>query len=296
MQLLCFSNTHNLALPLAFENTFALTTRVLFANNEPLSESFLQSRFSLAEDTFHVRLLLDKMLPDACELEQIHSATMVEESAAAPGSRGDGIFAVRGNEQVVRALGIRTADCLAVAFAATLGGLRYGAIVHAGWRGFVQGIHVKAIEQLVNSAEAHGQTRQSLLTSLEVFVAPAIFGASYACGADVAEALAQHRGLLESRASRVQGLSSAIRACSNVAAAGVRASGIPGYEEGKVYPDLQLLMACDCLALGVLPQRITVLRENTWGSPLLFSYRHSTLRGGTEGRRLHTHLVFRGVA
>jgi copper oxidase (laccase) domain-containing protein len=297
MKLIRFSSANNAGVPLVFEKATRPSTLVLWDGVErDLAEAFTGHVFPLAENAFHVRFGLDEMLPGACEIEQIHSSTVLEEASVGPGATGDGLFAVRGANDVSRILGVRTADCLAVAFAAQIENVRYGALVHAGWRGYTQGIHLNAINQLASAAEVRGVSRKRFFDSVDVLVAPAIWGASYECGSDVGEAIAAHHEKFWMGHSCWTQWQPVVKVCANVATSELPRIDANSYQCGKVYPDLQLLMACDCAMAGVSLPRIQVVRENTWGSPILFSYRQANLGGRVEGRRLHTHLVFAGVA
>ncbi len=297
MELLRFFDSKGSSVPMVFENAFAPSLRFLFADADSANCNSTALRLPhlaipLANNTFHVRFLLDDILPGSCELEQVHSGIVVEESVAGPAVAGDGLYAVCTEGEVVRTLAIRTADCLAVALSAQVDGVRYGALVHAGWRGFAEGIHIRAINLLADAAKHHGVEKQKLLDSLSVLVGPAIFGASYECGVEVHLGLTAHYKQHFAACPLFSQYRGVVETCLNVSGAGVERLGASLYLSQKFYPDLQLLMACDCLMLGVKQGNIQILRENTWNSPILYSYRHATVHGRTEGRRLHTHLLF----
>ncbi len=297
MRFVCFSNTEETAVPAIFNQTFSPSVNVLFGeSSNSLASSLIKHGFSLAGNAFHVRLGLDKMLPGACEIEQIHSDIVVEETSAGPGCSGDGLFAVREAPGPAPCLGVRTADCLAVAFAAEIDNVRYGAVVHAGWRGYTKGIHLRALNLLASAAELRGVSRARFLSALDVFLAPAIFGVSYECGSDVGEAIAAHHAASWAGHPAWHQFRPLVEACANVATSGLPPGCANAYRVEKVYPDLQLLMACDCVLAGISAGRVQVVRENTWGSTVFYSYRQANLGGRVEGRRLHTHLVFSGVA
>jgi copper oxidase (laccase) domain-containing protein len=203
----------------------------------------------------------------------------------------DGIYYVTEKLCEERILAIRTADCLPLMLAANIGGVMYCAVVHAGWRGFVQGIHFHAVEILALEASRRGLNRESFLSALSVFVGPAIFGASYECGPEVKQSLEVH---VERRLVPLVGFSpwrDIYRECVDVAHSDVPRLDAPRFHEGRVYPDLQLLACLDFVSLGLSASRIQVLRENTWGSSVLHSYRHATQNGGPQDARIVSHLI-----
>lgn len=82
-------------------------------------------------------------------------------------------------------LGIATADCVPVLLVAPQ--QRLVAALHAGWRGTLQGISVRAVDRL--STDWHVNP-----ADLWVALGPAIGGCCYEVGADIGEAMAQRWG------------------------------------------------------------------------------------------------------
>ena len=108
---------------------------------------------------------------------QHHSATV---HRAVPGSRGvpgDGLWTDAPNEPMIAL----AADCLTIAIARTNGGRPALAVLHAGWRGLLEGI-VEA------GVVAVGRT------GLAAAIGPAIGPCCYEVGDDVAEAFAERFG------------------------------------------------------------------------------------------------------
>lgn len=228
-----------------------------------------------------VEFLLDSWPTGGRGLKQIHSDILVEGSAAALSDRpvspqGDGLwFTWNEGCSVPSPLVIQTADCLAVVIAATWRGRRFVCAFHAGWRGYCAGIHLRAIERL--QAELGEDVDWSTVT---VAVGPAIFGHSYPCGDDVAHSLTQHASAFY---------------CSKSGRSRWRKFWESGFsvspknaEEGKIYPDLQLLLCCDMLALGVSADGVQVVRDNTFTAPRWISYRRGCVAGYDEERRILT--------
>ncbi|MEJ7554744.1 MAG: peptidoglycan editing factor PgeF [Aquificaceae bacterium] len=77
---------------------------------------------------------------DVLTLKQVHSARVYLLSEAVEGLEGDGIITQTPGLKI----GIRTADCVPVAFL----GEKTVAVVHAGWRGLREGIIEKTLEIL----------------------------------------------------------------------------------------------------------------------------------------------------
>lgn len=67
-----------------------------------------------------------------------------------------------------------------------------GAVSHAGWRGLSSGILQNTLARFQAQSEKFSISRNELMSSLKIHIAPAIFGVSYECGEDVKEALLQH--------------------------------------------------------------------------------------------------------
>lgn len=199
-------------------------------------------------------------------------------------SKFDGFYWVGEEHNLQKALAWRTADCLAITMAATVGSELFCAIVHAGWRGFAGGIHLAALERLAHEATQRGVNQNAFFAELEVMVSPAIFGATYPCGSEVKSALERRWNALEDKLAprRHPEFEAGCIDIQNTAAP---------RERDKVYPDLQLLACCDLLACGLSTESITVFRENTYGHPFLHSYRFACQTGADANQRIVTHLA-----
>jgi polyphenol oxidase len=106
-------------------------------------------------------------------LKQVHGPLILSHFDALKDNVADGHWADFDAQKPV-ALGIYTADCLAVCFA--WGDV--GMIVHAGWKGLAAGILDKAFHFFD-------------LPPDRILIGPAIFGDSYECGLEVGTALQQ---------------------------------------------------------------------------------------------------------
>jgi len=113
--------------------------------------------------------------PPVAALRQVHSARVVEVSAA--GSAGEGDALVSSTPGL--ALSVITADCVPVLLAA---GDRLAA-VHAGWRGVVAGVVPAAVERLLAPHDDGGVPAGS---AVRAWVGPAIGPCCYEVGPEVA--------------------------------------------------------------------------------------------------------------
>jgi copper oxidase (laccase) domain-containing protein len=300
MEFLAFNTSEPLALPLTFSRAFGVERTPLAHQTNSLVDAFLETRLPMAERGVSVAFAHDAPAPGTLLLEQIHSAALhwVEsDSLPALRPKGDG-WLVRYSPERFGAsplrLGIRTADCLPVVLAARVGGEVWCAAVHAGWRGFCLGIHYHALRELSEAAERGGVARNELLRHLDVLVGPAIFGRTYECGSDVALALEDHWREWVQPLPAAAPVAAAYRACCDVTRAEVSASEagtVGSAATARIFPDFQLLMCCDLVAAGVEQGRIRVVRENTYESEFLFSYRRATHSGGDVRRRLVTQVT-----
>lgn len=176
------------------------------------------------------------------------------------------------------ALLMKTADCLALAYTYTSPTHYIFALVHAGWRGLTQGIISGGVARIQGFVENLGETFEP--RQLSVYLAPAIFGASYECQEDVLHALVQHRenlGLSE-RDYQLYAL----------------LWNTEWSEETQVqrcFPDLQLLAALELRHRGV--EDISILRENTYTHPEWASFRRACHTGGNQKERNDTVLLLR---
>jgi YfiH family protein len=75
---------------------------------------------------------------------QFHSTLVHRARAGARGERGDGLWTEESNLPILA----MSADCLPIALARTNGGIPAVAVVHAGWRGLLDGVVASAVETL----------------------------------------------------------------------------------------------------------------------------------------------------
>jgi len=146
-------------------------------------------------------------------------------------------------------LGIVSADCVPVLIVAPQHGLV--ASLHAGWRGTLKGISVRAVEKLKTNWNVPP-------TSLWVALGPAIGGCCYEVGAEVGEAMAQRWNLGDSVAWQPRG------------------------EKGLL--DLRTVNLAQLIAVGVLRNRIQLVGPCTFcDSERFASYRRE---GSAASRQL----------
>lgn len=108
--------------------------------------------------------------PDRLTLNrQVHSATVRRARAGERGHPGDGLWTA---ERAVPLMAL-TADCLPIALARTNGGAPAVAVLHAGWRGLLDGIAARGV------AAVGGD--------LAAAIGPAIGPCCYEVGPEVAE-------------------------------------------------------------------------------------------------------------
>lgn len=207
----------------------------------------------------------------------------------------DGIFDAFGEYQ----LGISTADCLAVAYLLDISaGCQITALVHAGWKGFCAGIHLKAIQMIGEAAHQKFNLNSGLIfPKLQIHISPAVFGISYECGEDVLNSLNIH---FKNRRKKFINWSSELESiwhtCSDVEVKNdIRNSIFPKNKnllnELKVFPDFQLLAACEFVGTGIDSKNISIFRENTYENLNLPSYRASAHGHGDGSKRMTTMLT-----
>lgn len=248
----------------------------------------------LSENGACITFTLEDPLTDALRVKAFHSAEIAAVSAplnepwVPPAADGFVFFGTRADALSLPPLAISTADCLAVAFVVRAGDHVGLALVHAGWRGYAGGILQRTVEWLLERAVSHGHSPTALLPHFEAVISPAIFGCTYECGPDVAEALEAHFAtrVLSCTDSRLRMevapiLQECLRSLPTVEGAG---------ESDKVHPDLQLLAVCDLHAMGLSEERVRVVRVNTYGHPSLPSYRAACHAGSNARRRMFTHV------
>jgi copper oxidase (laccase) domain-containing protein len=269
--------------PFLKEVQIDLEATTVFSSAEMFEKS---PGFSLGAGSVHYSL--DHLREGAFGVQAYHSNVVVE--PAFPFPKGDGLWSVVQSNVSALSFGIKTADCLAVALISEIQGWTFIALVHAGWRGYAGGIHMNTLNCLLKRGQELGISEVDVLKSVHAHISPAIFGNSYECGADVEQAIElheQHRLQKLPKWPQMQPLHSICRDVSNSVP---RATEYLNSESPKIFPDLQLLMACDLLSLEIPEQNISLVRENTFGHELLPSYRESSLQGVTMSRRLVTHV------
>jgi YfiH family protein len=101
---------------------------------------------------------------------QVHSSRVVQAAAAARGEHADGLW----TEEPGLPILAMSADCLPIVLARTDGRAPAVAVVHAGWRGLLEGIATSAVEAL-------GQG------SIAAAIGPAIGPCCYEVGEEIAE-------------------------------------------------------------------------------------------------------------
>lgn len=198
-------------------------------------------------------------------------------------------------------LAIRTADCLAIVFVFENSDYFIGAVTHAGWRGLTSGIVQKTLKKLAAEAELVGISGNTFLSSVRVHIAPAIFGVSYECGEDVAQAMQQHKQSLKATYPQFEKYEQLYSLLINVQQDPLLAEVVNEqllsnqqsiFIPGKIFPDLQLLAALECIVSGIQSQFIEILRENTYSHPTLFSFREASHKKTNSSHRQWTHLSF----
>jgi copper oxidase (laccase) domain-containing protein len=290
MEFLRFQSETPLFVPKVFLSAFVPGVRVLAPQVLSLAQFFENHDFPLVEAA-RVKFSLSQPLVGSARVQQAHTATMLDAACDLTSEPADGIYFVGASPREEKILAIRTADCLPLMLSANIDGVMYCAAVHAGWKGFVQGIHIHAVEILALEASRRGVAREAFLSALSVFVGPGIFGASYECGPEVKQGLEAH---LELRIASLVGFApwrNLYRECIDVACSDVPRLDASSFRADRVHPDLQLLACIDFASLGLSASRIQVLRENTWGSSVLHSYRYAKLRGGGQDARIVSHLI-----
>ncbi|MCA2960779.1 MAG: polyphenol oxidase family protein [Silvanigrellales bacterium] len=253
--------------------------------------SVLSADIPFARAPARVAFTLENPLPGAARVRAVHGATIarlpLEEDSEWPEADGLYTFGFEAAVSALEPMAISTADCLAVAFAVSGQGYAGFALVHAGWRGYTAGMLQGAVRLLLEEGAARGMDVLSLLQKMEVVISPAIFGESYECGPDVRDALETHfanRILPSLEFGQRKVMTEIYHDCLH--------ASVPNGLPEKIHPDLQLLAACDLVALGLPSSGIRIVRVNTAGHRLLPSYRHASLHGGNAKRRFFTHLVF----
>jgi YfiH family protein len=103
------------------------------------------------DDVAHVdenrRIACESIGADVAKLAlnyQVHSACVVKGAAGARGAHGDGLWTGDPDLPILA----MSADCLPIALARTNGAAPAVAVLHAGWRGLLEGIAASGVEAL----------------------------------------------------------------------------------------------------------------------------------------------------
>jgi YfiH family protein len=103
------------------------------------------------DDVVHVdenrRIACESIGADVAKLAlnyQVHSGRVVQAEAGARGAHADGLWTGDRDLPILA----MSADCLPIALARTNGGAQAVAVLHAGWRGLLEGIAASGVEAL----------------------------------------------------------------------------------------------------------------------------------------------------
>lgn len=269
--------------------------------------SFLLPEFtrpvSLSDSRCHIAFSRGEKKEDSYSVENYHSNVVVRASQTP--QKADGLFVSAQRAEWEKAfegqkyLAICTADCLPVAFYYESSDHFIGALSHAGWRGFTSGVIQNTLSLLEAEAFRLGIEQGVFRENFRVFVAPAIFGVTYECGLDVAEALRSHKTQIQTfHGEGRRDHAKLYDLCCNVRQDETLAAQIELHLRARVaqrradtiFPDLQLLCALECVMSGVSHKNIEILRENTYGHPFFHSFRGATHAGTASNLRQWTHL------
>ncbi len=305
MRLLSHLNTkeYPLHIPHSFSHSFSIEFVTL--NFDPFSLSEVKIPVTLQGMKSSVIYSLNKPLPKSFTLKSYHSNIVARASENFPEADGQYIIAPFSNLSSIfqgkQHIGIQTADCLAVVFCFENKDYFIGAVSHAGWRGYSSGILQNTIQKLKQEALLVRISSEELLSSLKIHISPAIFGVSYESGGETKEALTQHGKKLFLDYSGMSNFSELYHELSDVRhdeglSHVINAHLLQNQQShvlsGKIFPDLQLLAALECIVSGVQQGNIEILRENTYSHPALFSFREATHKKSNHSLRQWTHLRF----
>lgn len=293
-------------IPKSFLQSFSLEKYSL--NFDPFSSLLEKESIPLNGLKSSVTYSLNEQLPKSFTVKAFHSNIIARASENSPEADAQFIVAPFSNLSSIfqgkQHLGLRTADCLAVAFSFENKEYFAGAISHAGWRGYSSGILQNTIEKLKNETKLVGISASELLTGLKVHIAPAIFGVSYECGQEVNEALLKHGNNLFAQYSNQSQFQDLYYKLINLNQDPELSLVINDllirnqqsiYIPGKIFPDLQLLAALECFLSGIPHENIEILRENTYSHPALFSFREASHKKSNASHRQWTHLSFPSI-
>lgn len=136
---------------------------------------------AVQDDTAHIRANYGRLLEAVgaggarlCRVHQVHGDRVVRVEAGGPGVEHEKADALVGDDPE-RALSVRVADCVPILMAGGDG--RIVAAVHAGWRGAVAGVAVRALVALGRPAD-----------EVRVAIGPCIGMDAFEVGAEVLKA------------------------------------------------------------------------------------------------------------
>lgn len=270
----------------------------IFLNEDPYTTPLSQKATGMPAVVFS----LDTPLPGSYLIKNCHGNQIVKASSEI--HQADAQYLVMEKTELLepsfenKALALCTADCLPIVFYYENKTNAIGAVTHAGWRGFCAGIIQNTLKTLIHEAEARKIQKQLFLEGLKVLIGPAIFGVSYECGEDVRQALISHKETILSSCSEAVS-PRCLTAGSSQTIDKLYLSLInvnKGFAESSlIFPDLQLLAALECSISGISQRNISILRENTFDHPFLYSYRRTMNREYTKANsnsRQWIHLYF----
>jgi copper oxidase (laccase) domain-containing protein len=263
-----------------------------------------------------VAFSLDEPLPNSYLIKNCHGNQIVKASSEI--HQADAQYLVMKKTELLepsfenKALALCTADCLPIVFYYEDKDNVIGAVTHAGWRGFCAGIIQNTLETLIQEAESLRIKKQTFLHGVKVLIGPAIFGVSYECGEDVRQALIRHKETIlsscdEAVSPRDEAVSPRDEAVSPRGLTAGSSQTIDKLylslinvkksfaESSLIFPDLQLLAALECVFSGLSQKNISILRENTFDHPFLYSYRRAMNRESNKANpksRQWIHLYF----
>lgn len=305
MRLLSHLNVKKYPFHIPQNFSYAFSIEAVTLNFDPFSLQIEKIPVPLLGVKSMVAYSLNESLTKTFTLRSYHSNVVARASENFPKADAQYIIAPFSNLSSIfqgkQHIGIQTADCLAVVFCFENKDYFLGAVSHAGWRGYSTGILQNTLLQLKREAFLVGISSEEFLSSLKVHIAPAIFGVSYECGEETKEALLQHGKKLFSDFPEMLHFSGLYyelmdmkqdEKLSYIIDKHLLQNQNSYYLSGKIFPDLQLLAALECLIFGVQQGNIEILRENTYNHPVLFSFREATHKKSNHSLRQWTHLRF----
>lgn len=290
-------------IPRCFLNAFNI--EVVSLNYDPFSDQNEKKIISLQGMKSSVAYTLLDPLEHTYIIKSFHSNAVVQASASIPNADGQYVVAPFSKLATIfnekRQIGIQTADCLAVIFCFENDCHFLGGISHAGWRGYSTGILQNMLKEIKRESLLLGITEKELLSALKVHIAPAIFGVTYETGNETSEALLLHRKQLFLNFPSMTHYYDLYNEVMNVRKDGKLTNVVDEFllksqqslnSSEKIFPDLQLLAALECVIMGIPSENIEILRENTYTHPSLFSFRRAFHKKTNQSLRQWTHLCF----